>query len=577
MGSTSSRLLESARARRAVRDTEHSGYAPAAPSAAALSALDGGVHACAAALAARTVTSEDLTLASILRCHGPGFALGAITHERYAAALDDARGSDSRRAAGRALGLLDGVPISVKDVFDIGGWDTTAGLAARAFRIAKEDGLVVKLVRSAGAVIVVKSNVPQALMVPETDNHMFGRCANPWAASRTAGGSSGGEGALVAARCVAAGLGTDIGGSIRIPAAFCGVVGFKPTPERITRLGTPAPRLGNVDGQHAVMPVAGPLTRSVADTVVLLEPLLARAASELDPTTPYLPFDAGAFSAAAGRPLRFARLSADGFWHVAPPCQRAVDDAAAALAAAGHSVVDFDCVARGLDLRKAAITYYALLAADGSLRGTKAGLEGEPLHALYGTLNTLASMPQFLKSVLAFVLRAAGMVRLADLLSEARARSTAELWDAVSWREGFKRDFIRELMQDNFDAVLAPAMGVPAFLHGQSRDLTSACAATFLFNLVGFPAGVVPVPGPVRADECTYAAPAGQRDKFAAEAARALVGAAGLPVGAQIAGLPFRDEIVLGAMAALEKALGGPLMGTPDLTLQATLNALRKS
>ena len=571
---------QQARERCAERDAAHAAWVVQTAPPAAVSALDGGVAACAAALASGAATSEGLTLAAIARTHRVGFALNAVTHERYADALDDARASDMRRARGAALGPLEGVPVSVKDVFEIGGLDTLQGCAARAGSVAAADGLVVSLLRSAGAVIVCKSNVPQLLMVPESDNFIFGRTLNPWDAARTPGGSSGGEGALVASRCVAAGVGTDIGGSIRHPAAFTGIVGFKPSPERVTRRGWPAPRgPDGSDGQHAILPAAGPLARCVADAAAIMRALLAPAAAVADPTVPALPFDEAAFAAPATRPLRIGRLDVDGFCAAAPPCARAVDDAATALTAAGHTVMD-EPLLPAAEITAACFNYYALLGADGDLHEFKRGLEGEALHPVYALMDLGATMSAPLRWLVVAVLRALGMTRAADLLELARRRSARELWALVERRDAFKARLMQAMSAARLDALLAPALAVPAFLHGQSRDITPACAPAFIFNLVGFPAGVLPVPRRVDESECHYDAPLGQRDPCAAAMRAALAGAAGLPVAVQVVGLPLRDEHTLGVMAVVEAVLareaggrGGG--GCPDAVLEATIAKLR--
>jgi fatty acid amide hydrolase len=193
----------------------------------------------------------------------------------------------------------------------------------------------------------------------------------------------------------------------------------------------------------------------------------------------------------------------------------------------------------------------------------------------------LASLPRLLRVPIAALLRALGQTRAAELLATARGRSTRDYWAAVAEREVFKAAFLDAWRSAGFDALLCPAMGVPAFLHGQSRDLTPACSATFLWNLLDVPCGVLPVTR-VRADECAYDAPPGQRDAFAAAARVALAGAEGLPVGVQVVGLPWRDEEALEVMEELERALaaapdaaeqawraeGG---GVPPQTLRATL------
>jgi fatty acid amide hydrolase len=273
-----SQLRDRAAQRSEVRAAAHAAWRPPSPEPPTLPLarrlLLGTASGMCSALRDGRVTSEALTYASCERVHAVGWALNATTHELFRSALADARDSDARRALGAPLGALDGLPISVKDVFEVQGEDTTAGLAARAFRTAARDGLLVRLLKNQGLVIICKSNIPQCLMVPESDNFIFGRALNPWAGERTPGGSSGGEGALVAAQCVPLGLGSDIGGSIRIPAAFCGVVGFKPTAARLTRRGMPAPRPGGLDGQNGVLPTAGPLARCVGDVCLLQAALL---------------------------------------------------------------------------------------------------------------------------------------------------------------------------------------------------------------------------------------------------------------------------------------------------------------
>ena len=557
---SSAATTASASARRAARDAAHAAWVVTPPSPDALAALDGGIATATAALSSGAVSAEALTLASISRVHGVGHTLNAITHELFSSALASARASDARRAAGATLGLLDGVPVSIKDVFDVAGEDTTNGLAARAGIAATTDSAVVSALRAAGAVIVCKTNVPQALMVPESDNNIFGRTLHPENADRTPGGSSGGEGAIIAARAVCAGVGSDIGGSIRIPASFCGLVGFKPTPARVPHRGMPAPRPNGLDGQCAILPVAGPLAHSVDDAAalarVLFSPDAARGVGGAAwiAAGPTQPWDDAAFVRARSKRLVFALLPQDGFFALSPPCARALADAAAALRTAGHTVVPLDTAAAGIDLRAAAVSYFALLGADGALREFRSGLEGEALHPMYAELLRLASIPDVLRPAIGATLRAMGQTRLADVAVAARARSTCEWWALVAERNALVGRMCAALAAINADAILAPSLAVPAFRHGQSKHLAAACAGAFLFNTLGFPAGVVPA-GRVRADECVYVPGDGEKDDFAAAAAVALEGAEGLPLAVQVAGPPYADEATLGALAVVEAAL----------------------
>lgn len=255
-----------------------------------------------AMLQAREVTAEQAVKVYIDRTHRIGYALGAVAEEAYGEALAAARASDEKRASGGAVGPLEGLPISVKDHVTMRGFDDTCGLAAKCSKPAAEDGIIVKLLRDAGAIPFVRSNVPQCLMVPETDNFIWGRALNPWAAGRTPGGSSGGEGALVSARCSPLGLGTDIGGSIRIPALMTGVFGFKPTPERLTYLGMTYPRADGQEPQRSIRVSFGPLAKSTDDLALMLRAWLVDELWKADPWASRLPFNEAKFT--DSRPMR---------------------------------------------------------------------------------------------------------------------------------------------------------------------------------------------------------------------------------------------------------------------------------
>jgi Asp-tRNA(Asn)/Glu-tRNA(Gln) amidotransferase A subunit family amidase len=139
---------------------------------------------------------------------------------------------------------LFGVPISVKDCIGMKGSLSTGGLQCRTREDLrfKEDSLIVAIVRKAGALPMVRGNVSQTMMMPESVNNIWGRTLNPWDLNRTSGGSSGGDAALVAMKCVPLAIGSDVAGSIRIPATFCGIVGFKPTTHRLSLKGCMRPK-----------------------------------------------------------------------------------------------------------------------------------------------------------------------------------------------------------------------------------------------------------------------------------------------------------------------------------------------
>ncbi len=166
-------------------------------------------------------------------------------------------------------GPLSGVPLTVKDSFDMEGLPTLAGSVYRNGHRAASDSTAVRRLRRAGAVIIGKTNCPEFLANYETDNHITGWTANPWNLKRTAGGSSGGEAAAIASGCSAGGVGSDGGGSIRVPAHCCGIVGLKPTPGRVSAAGH-YPEIAHPGG---LLGVAGPMARTVRDAEILFQVL----------------------------------------------------------------------------------------------------------------------------------------------------------------------------------------------------------------------------------------------------------------------------------------------------------------
>ncbi|HEY7094063.1 MAG TPA: amidase family protein, partial [Ktedonobacterales bacterium] len=182
----------------------------------------------AAAIARGEVSAAEAVEAHIERIEQVNGALNAVVVKRYDEARAEARAADEKRARGEPLGPLHGVPITIKEHLDLTGTPSTFGLSSRASILATQDDAWVARVRAAGATILGKTNVSQLLLYHESDNPVYGRTNNPWNLERSPGGSSGGQAAIIASGGSPLGLGTDIGGSIRVPATSCGIVGMKP-------------------------------------------------------------------------------------------------------------------------------------------------------------------------------------------------------------------------------------------------------------------------------------------------------------------------------------------------------------
>ena len=178
-----------------------------------------------------------------------------------------AREAEAALMRGEVWGPLHGVPFTAKDCFDTAGVRTTRGSKLFENRIPSRDATAVARLKQAGAILLGKTNLPEFALWSETSNEVFGRTVNPWNSERTAGGSSGGEAATVAAGLSPLGIGTDLGGSNRLPSHYCGLVGFKPTQGRI-------PITGQFPGVMSRHLHVGPLTRTVRDAALALSVLL---------------------------------------------------------------------------------------------------------------------------------------------------------------------------------------------------------------------------------------------------------------------------------------------------------------
>ncbi|HVE78128.1 MAG TPA: amidase family protein [Gemmatimonadaceae bacterium] len=482
---------------------------------------------------ARAVVEEH-----IARIERTASALNAVVVPRFAEARADADAADARRTAAAAEPLF-GVPVTIKESIDVAGMPTTVGVTARTGARAPADSPLVARLRRAGAIVVGKTNVAQLMLFHESDNPVYGRTNNPWNAERTAGGSSGGEAAAIAAGGAVLGLGTDIGGSIRVPAHFCGIHGLKPTARRLTTAGM----FETFRGQGAVADTPGPMARTVADLTLAMTVLAAPAADEADPDVPPAPL--GDPEAVRVRGLRVGYYDDDGVFPAAPAIRRAVHEAADALRLGGAEVVTFapPDVARGMRL------YFGALGADGGA-GARRHLGGGATHRTVGALLQLAALPAAARALVVGAGAMAAQPRLAELVRSLGARSVHDYWHLVAELTAYRARFLAALDALGLDALVCPPHALPALRHGSSYFLTSAACYSMLYNLLGMPAGVVAATR-VRPGEESDRPPS--RDLVERTAASVERGSAGLPVGVQVVGRHWREDVVLAVMAALEE------------------------
>jgi amidase len=401
----------------------------------------------AALIRQRKLSSRELIKAHLeqIRLVNPSLNAAVEVFEDQATA--EARTADAVIARGEPTGPLHGVPFSVKDSMELAGRVCTAGTMGRKTAApSREDATLVRRLRSAGAIPIARTNLPDLLFAFEADNLIFGATNNPYDATRTSGGSSGGEAALIAACGSPLGLGSDAAGSVRLPAAFCGIAGIKPTSGRLPRTGHFPPAGGWIEALWQI----GPMARRVEDLSTAMALLVGPDIPFADPSRVEL------------HKLRVAFYTDNGFAAADAEVSQVVRNTAASLAREGLRVDEArpGCLADAYDLEM------KILGADGgdSLWQYLADLGSSEVHPL---------LRSWLEKLEPYRVDLAGFQRY-----------WAE-WDA--YRAEMSAFF------QNYDVILCPVYTQPALLHGTSTldQNFRGFSHTMAFNVTGWPAAVV--------------------------------------------------------------------------------------
>lgn len=484
-------------------------------------------------------SAEAIVEAFIARADAIEPRINGFTHRLQDEARARARAQDRARRGGATLGPLAGVPLTVKDNIDVDGLPSTMGLIGRSAHRASADATLVKLARAGGAILLGKTNVPQAMLSSSVcHNPVYGATHNPWRLSHGPGGTSSGEGALIAAGASALGIGTDFGGSVRFPAAYCGLVGMLTTPGRWSRRGVHSMQ----PGQGIIVSQPGPLARSVGDAIMLLRALDGRTLHTLDPEVPPVALGTTAPPSLAGRRIGF--YTHDGFFTASSACVRAVEQARAALSAAGAELVEM----APPNQAEVVSLYLAAVGADGGAGVAKA-LAGEPISPVSKTSWQAAKVPDPVRRRAGPLLARLGQERLGLMLSRIGRKSARDWWALHAERDALRRAEQAAWDAAGIDAMLCPATATPPLPADEAPTLAPIFSYTQRYNLMGFPAGVLPMTV-VRPGE-PGGRPSGG-DRFERAAARVDEASVGLPVAVQVVGRPWAEGTILGIMALLE-------------------------
>ncbi|KAJ4217599.1 Acetamidase [Fusarium solani] len=428
----------------------------------------------------------------------------------------------------KTVGPLHGLPISLKDQLRIKGLETTMGYTAWVGKYDEEDSVLTSLLRKAGAVFYIKTSVPQSLMVCETINNIIGRTLNPRNKNWSCGGSSGGEGALVGFRGSLIGVGTDIGGSIRVPSAFNFLYGLRPSHGRL-----PYAKMANsMEGQETVHSVCGPLTHSVEDMRLFVTSVLAPQPWEYDSKVIPMPWRQAEEDAIktkiSSKGLTFGFYNCDGVVLPHPPILRGVQTVVDKLKEGGHMVVPWEPYKHSY----AVDLVNKIYASDGGtdvFETLKAS--GEP------------DIPNF-----------------ADLINPSLPKlDMNELWSANLKKWDYQREYLaailalEEKLGKQLDAIIAPITPTATIRHDQFKYYGYAS----VINLLDFTSVVVPVTFADKAVDIKNESFSPLTDidsmvqaEYDPEAYH------GAPVGVQIIGRRLTEERIMAIAEEIGKLLG---------------------
>ena len=476
-----------------------------------------------------------------------GHDLNLTAQEVFQEALAAASAADRQREQQPdSLGLLFGLPVSLKDQIQQRGCACTGGCIRNSLPVHISDSPLVTLIRKEGGIPFVRSNLTQLMMWIETESHLYGRAENPWDRSRSTGGSSGGETGLIAARCSSLGVGSDIGGSIRNPASWCGVCGFKPTPQRVRFAGVGSPCLEQPGSTtHLVPPAIGPIGKCVEDLTLLLRTWWQQAAFLLDPQLMPLPFDSAVYAAysSGSQKLRVGFYTYDGLFDCHPAAIRLLTEAKERLQALGCEIVPFAVPDMSEVFRG-----FVQAALGAGVQEAEEGLGAEPPCWFYRKLLAVGSN-RLLKAVAKVGLRLLGYGRLVSLGDVQAELDSREFMCLHRFFADYQLRFTRQWTALGLDVMLCAATALPAPLHGQTDFLIMQQSTLWLWSVLRYPSGVIPL-GQVLPSEQYYSSSVS--DSITARANAAMQGTAGLPVAVQVVSLPYQDEKALGVLKLLE-------------------------
>ncbi|KAF2197084.1 amidase signature enzyme [Delitschia confertaspora ATCC 74209] len=450
-------------------------------------------------------------------------------------------------------GPLAGIPVSLKDSIQVKGFDISVGYSCNTGNPYAEDGTMVKILKAAGAVPFVKTNLPTTLLSFESTNDVWGRCTNPHNKNYSPGGSTGGESALLAFGGSRIGIGSDVAGSVRVPAHFSGCYSLRCSTGRWPKMGMNT----SMPGQEGIPSVFSPMARTLNDLTYFTRSFIGMKPWEYDYTVHPLAWrDSIEKEFKEQKCLRIGVMRSDGVVDPSPACARALEQVVLALKAEGHEVFDVSPPSPYESL----VIASQLLNSDGCKTFSSFFRTGEWNDSGAAQLSFYMRLPRPIKYLHYLWVKYVKRDDIwAGLIRDWHHKSAYEHWKLVGRREAYKASWFTWWTEEaKMDAMVTVPNATPAVPHDGMKDAVSSCNYTFLFNLLDYTAGIVPV---THVDPQADALPPSFSIKKLNGVARGAykhydaVKMAGLPVGVQVVGRRLEEEKVLAVMERVEDAL----------------------
>ncbi|KAK5992856.1 Acetamidase [Cladobotryum mycophilum] len=458
-------------------------------------------------------------------------------------------------------GPLAGIPVSLKDTIDVEGYDSTLGYSRYVGSTRTEDGVTTRMLKEAGAVPYVKTNVPITLLSFESQNDVWGTSTNPYNKKYTPGGSTGGEGALLALGG-RIGVGSDVAGSVRCPAHFSGIYSLKCSTGRWMKLGMNT----SMPGQEGIPAVYSPMARTLNDLTYFTRTIIQMKPWTYDYSCHPLPWRSEIEQEYLQKEtLKIGIFRTDGVIDPSPACKRALEITEAALRSAGHEIVEIDPPSPYEALQLGS----QLLDSDGLETVTSFFRPGEWNDRGARQMRLYMKLPRPIKYLHYLWVKYVRQDPIwAGLLINFNPKNTYQYWQTIAKREAYRRRWFEWWEANNVDFIIAPPNATPAVPHNGMHDAVSSCGYTFLFNVIDYTAGVLPV---THVDKEKDQLPSNfniSKLNGIAQGAYKLYDADdmhGLPVGIQVIGRRLEEEKVLAGMKRVEDALGDDKFKLLDL------------